>query len=687
MAYSQITQAAFLSAALVFAVLSITLYLDARKKLFPRALAFATAFNTFSLVAIAQSFSEKGFSPVWVLLIESLAYSIWIYAICKTLAFLHGPSRRQRLLTNLGYSLVGLLFVLGLLSLTLMLIYSVWIILGLAIVSLVATEQLYRNSFGNRYIKLISLCLACLFLYNIYLYTHTLIFQKIDPLLWQARAAIAVTVGVFLIVGIVVLSHRGQSTFHLAPSQSVAFYTTSLTASGILITILALGGMYVRNFGGSWGTIFYSLLLASAGLSLATVFVSSSIRSHLAVLVNKHLFRYKYDHRTEWLNLINYLNQPEDGDNTYRRCLYAISSIVKSPGGAVWINYGSYLEPVYQEGLGELELEREPTSSPFSRAFKEAEWVYFPDSGNDQALSQYNDRLPEWVKGIDNLWLLFPLLAMDKLVGFVALTKPTIDRGFSWEDLDMLKTVGRQLANYLKTHQQADQLAEAKQIDTYNKLVHFIIHDINNLIAQQALVVKNAEKHKNNPAFIDDAIATISNSVERMNRLLKKLRQSSTTSIGRLVLSDVVVRAVEDCQQKQPLPELSSSGCDCHIEADEIRLVMAISHFINNAQEATDNDGFVKVEHSCDCKGHASIVITDNGSGMDWDFIHNRLFKAFDSTKSGMGIGVYLSREYINELGGSLDVLSKPDKGSTFTVNLTVSASSGMYQYKESTGQ
>src|SRR5690625_5610545 len=94
----------------------------------------------------------------------------------------------------------------------------------------------------------------------------------------------------------------------------------------------------------------------------------------------------------------------------------------------------------------------------------------------------------------------------------MALTKPDADASLTWEDLDLLKTMGRQLASYLKRHQQAEQLAEGAQSETYNKLVAFIIHDMNNLIAQQALVVRNAEKHRDKPEFIDDAIKTISHS-------------------------------------------------------------------------------------------------------------------------------------------------------------------------------
>ncbi|HEV8077771.1 MAG TPA: ATP-binding protein, partial [Marinobacter sp.] len=68
----------------------------------------------------------------------------------------------------------------------------------------------------------------------------------------------------------------------------------------------------------------------------------------------------------------------------------------------------------------------------------------------------------------------------------------------------------------------------------------------------------------------------------------------------------------------------------------------------------------------------AVVFIQDSGSGMTEEFIRNRLFKPFESTKglTGMGIGVYQTREYLLEIGGSIDVTSQPGVGSCFSMRL-----------------
>jgi len=56
---------------------------------------------------------------------------------------------------------------------------------------------------------------------------------------------------------------------------------------------------------------------------------------------------------------------------------------------------------------------------------------------------------------------------------------------------------------------------------------------------------------------------------------------------------------------------------------------------------------------------------------MDDNFIRDRLFRPFASTKgTGMGIGAYESRAYVQELGGDIQVVSQPGQGTRFTIRL-----------------
>jgi putative PEP-CTERM system histidine kinase len=238
--------------------------------------------------------------------------------------------------------------------------------------------------------------------------------------------------------------------------------------------------------------------------------------------------------------------------------------------------------------------------------------------------------------------------------------------------------VGKQVADYLYRHEQAERLTQSRQFDTFNKLTTFIMHDLKNLIAQQALVVANASKHKDNPVFIDDAIKTIDNSVSRMNHLLKKLQRNQPEEIVDTSMRQLIVNACQHCSNNLPVPTLTLPESDLTVRADIDRLTMSITHLIKNAQEATAADGHVIITVTTDGKT-ACIEIEDNGSGMDEKFIRERLFKPFETTKrgKGMGVGAYQAREYITSLKGTFAVTSTPGAGTKFVLTLPGITDSG----------
>jgi signal transduction histidine kinase len=104
-----------------------------------------------------------------------------------------------------------------------------------------------------------------------------------------------------------------------------------------------------------------------------------------------------------------------------------------------------------------------------------------------------------------------------------------------------------------------------------------------------------------------------------------------------------------------------------------------LSHLIQNAQDATPPDGEITLTLK-PAKGNVVLFIQDSGSGMTEDFISDQLFKPFESTKglTGMGIGAYQAREYIQKLGGNIDVTSEPGIGSCFSVRIPLADASAM---------
>jgi signal transduction histidine kinase len=100
-------------------------------------------------------------------------------------------------------------------------------------------------------------------------------------------------------------------------------------------------------------------------------------------------------------------------------------------------------------------------------------------------------------------------------------------------------------------------------------------------------------------------------------------------------------------------------------------MTSVMENLIHNAQDATADDGTVTVSLHCQGDG-VELLIEDNGCGMDTDFVRERLFRPFDTTKgdTGMGIGAYECKEYVNSLGGEIQIESEPGSGTRVHVIL-----------------
>jgi signal transduction histidine kinase len=162
-------------------------------------------------------------------------------------------------------------------------------------------------------------------------------------------------------------------------------------------------------------------------------------------------------------------------------------------------------------------------------------------------------------------------------------------------------------------------------------------------------------------------LETVKESVDKMNRLLVRLHRGGkeTAATARVGLLSLLRKVVERTAHR---------GCDLSFEsdvdsiavvADEERLGAVFAHLLDNALEATAgrDDGRVAVRLGAR-GGDAVIEVTDNGSGMDEDFVRDELFRPFRTTKSGgFGIGAYESREFVRELGGRMEVASELGRG------------------------
>jgi putative PEP-CTERM system histidine kinase len=594
--------------------------------------------------------------------------------------------------------------------------------LAMSLAGLVLVEQVYRNAnpAGRYALRYLVVGIGVMFAYDLFLFSQAQLVKGIGASAWQARGIVNA-----LAVPLVALAARANPTWSLNVfvSRQVVFYTTSFLAVGAYLLVMAMGGYVIRLYGGTWGHIAQIVFFAGAGIVLVTLMVSGSLRRRLRVFLSKHFYRNKYDYRVEWLRFISTLSSTGTDVYTYENSVRAIAQIVGSPGGVLFLPMDGVTGYAPLAGWPAENFPRSgyPALGPEEELvgfLRRKQWVFDIDEYRASPDTYQSIELPDFLREQHNLRLIVPLLLRDEMLGLVALAGPPPPFDLTWEDRDLLKTVGRHVATHLAQHEADRRLTESRQFEAYHRLTAFVMHDLKNLAAQLSLLVANAEKHRRNPDFVDDAIATIANSTSRMQRLIEQLQGREVQSANRRVsLARLAREACERCAVREPQPRCEDLAEDAQVEADPDRLGIMIEHLIRNAQDATPPSGLVRVvvtvrrDVELDSLGitgigavntrqlldaaaradslrpdsprppglpgdYACLTVEDSGSGMSEEFVKERLFKPFDTTKGskGMGIGAYQVREYILGLRGWLKVDSKPGRGTVCTVWLPLHA-------------
>jgi putative PEP-CTERM system histidine kinase len=456
-------------------------------------------------------------------------------------------------------------------------------------------------------------------------------------------------------------------------SKQVVFHATTVVAAGIYLVTMAAVGYYIRYYGGSWGKATQIAFVFAGVIFLITVFFSGTLRSKIKVFVNKHFFSYKYDWRDEWLRVVQTLSDGRGGKEIRIRVIQAIADTIDAGGGILWMSdtASSYhCVSKWQMPVKNISFD---ISDSLVTYFSKSDWIIDIDEYNRFPERYENLKLDDGLIAIEGTWLIVPIKHHEQLLGFVLLINPKLSKSVNWEDRDLIKATANQAGSYLALLQTSEALNQANQFEAFNRLSAFVVHDLKNLIAQLELVVKNAERHKNNPEFMDDAVKTIGNAVSKMGRLLTQLRQGrfESTKTKQFYVEESVAQAVNQLYAYLPKPQLTINANYLKIIADKDRFTAIMVHMIKNAQEASQEDGRVDVTVARD-NGNAVITIEDNGVGMDESFLKEKLFRPFQTTKgnAGMGIGVYETREYVSSLKGRMKVESSKGAGTKFEITI-----------------
>jgi len=655
-----------------YLVLMVVVSLAARRN--PAGMGLVAAAAASALWAsghAVNAFAVRPITPAWLAGIEALRYAGW-FAFLLTLLRADTGSPRYRMLMGLAA---------GLVACQLLVATALHGVPGAtsaggaaaATFALILLQNVWRGADTDARWALKFLCVGLMaaFIYDLIVFAAPLM---ADPMGEDFRAARGLVNA--LVVPMLAIAAARRPTWaplDLRVSRRMALHAIAIGAAVAYLALALISAWGMGEYAGHAGRVLGIAFLVAATLGLVVVLLSGQLRARVRVFLNKHFYNYRYDYREETLRFTATLS----GDNVAlpmrQRVIRAIAQIVDSPAGILYQRRNALFVPTAAWNLPLPQRDAQSDDGPLARFMEDSGWILETEEWR-RSPGRYRDiPVPEWMAETPRAWLLVPLLRGERLEAMVLLTRSRAGRvDVNWEDFDLLRTLGRHAATYLAQEDAAEALVTAQQFEAFNRLSAFVVHDLKNVIGQLSMLARNARRHRGNPAFVADAIETVDHAVERMRHLLAQLRGDVVH--GRRVVTDlarIVRQTVRGRSGEHPVPEIEIQAGDAWARVDRARMIAVLGHLIQNAQEATAADEGVRVRLARDGRD-VVIDVIDSGSGMTPEFVRDRLFRPFDTSKgsAGMGIGAFEAREFIRGLGGQLEVDSTPGRGTRMRIRL-----------------
>jgi len=248
------------------------------------------------------------------------------------------------------------------------------------------------------------------------------------------------------------------------------------------------------------------------------------------------------------------------------------------------------------------------------------------------------------------------------------------------QDFDLLKCMGDQAAASLRNVQLSQKLVQARELEAFQTMSVFFIHDLKNTASTLDLMLRNLPIHFDKPAFREDALRGISKTVDHINQLIERLsllRHELEMQPTESDLNEVVSQAVTGWAQTGEVDLVQDLHPLPRLYLDREQILKVVTNLVLNATQAVSGKGRVCIE-TTHRNGWVVLAVADNGCGMSAEFQHRSLFRPFQTTKKkGLGIGVFQSKMIVEAHGGRIEVESELGKGTTFRVLLPVQRPGG----------
>lgn len=284
-----------------------------------------------------------------------------------------------------------------------------------------------------------------------------------------------------------------------------------------------------------------------------------------------------------------------------------------------------------------------------------------------------------------------PLLHQNRFLGFMTLGPKPEEETYYREDLDLLNTVGMQVAMAIENASLYEKMKKSNRImrredrlASVGSLIASLAHEIRNPLVSIKTFTQLLPDRMDDPEFRNYFMKVASGEIDRLTSLINELVLFARPSEPNLRGEDVnlliekieLLIAPEARKKKVHLSKHYASDLPLvMVDAEQIKQVLL--NVLLNAIQSISAEGDIWIETRVVQSPHEEtngrfiqIEVRDSGGGIPKENLE-RIFDPFFSTRpDGSGLGLAISHQIIHEHGGFIDLESEVDKGTSVRLHL-----------------
>lgn len=540
-------------------------------------------------------------------------------------------------------------------------------------------EATFRASVGTMRwrIKFMLLGLAVVFVVRAYSSTQILLFRSLNLSL-QTFDSGAFLVGCLLILR--GLFRAGQFDVKLYPSQTVLYGSFTVLLAGLYLIIVGVLAKVVAFLGGDAAFELKAFLVLIALVLLSVFLLSDRVRLHTKRFVSRHFQRPTHDYRTVWRIFTKASARRVEQADFCSAVVRMVSDVFESLSVAIWLVDESKTRlscaastALSQAEAGERNLDPADVALVVAGLSSHSAPIDLDSSSEPWTAALRRTHPDAFRKGGHRFCV--SISAAGEFLGVLALGDRVGGVSFSVQDLDLLQTVSDQVAASLLNIQLSQKVSQAKQLEAFQAMSAFFVHDLKNTASTLSLMLQNLPAHYDDPKFREDAFRGISKTVAHVNDLIARLtvlRQESEIRLHDCDLNELLADILKSQAQSDGIQLVKELNPIPRLRLDPSQIQKVVTNLILNARESISESGTISVATS-QRNGWVVISITDTGCGMSPEFLNRSLFRPFQTTKKkGMGIGMFHCKIIVEAHHGRIEAESQLGKGTSFRVLLPV---------------